>query len=408
MTAINSSMYSGLSPHLTHSPSTGLLPADAKLVALNHWLADEARALGFAACGVVRPDHSIFAKQLNALQDWLADGKQGDMAFFKQNHDKRANPALLVEGTQSIISVRLDYSVEPPPRRCIPDNERPNHGIIARYARGRDYHKIMRGRLKTLATRLYDKLKSDYPDYAEGFIFRPFSDSAPIFERALAEQAGLGWTGKHTLLINREAGSLFVLGELFTSVPLPPTQAEGTVTLSHCGSCRACIDVCPTQAIQPTSSGGYAVDARLCISYLTIELDGAIPLALRDKIGNRIFGCDDCQLICPWNKFAKLATINDFDPRHDLDKLSLLQLWAWDEPTFLGNTEGSPLRRTGYQNFMRNVAVALGNAPFSEHIIEALIAKRPSLGDNTQQHIDWALSQQYAKQQGKQDQTKRT
>ena len=187
MTAINSSMYSGLSPHLTHSPSTGLLPADAKLVALNHWLADEARALGFAACGVVRPDHSIFAKQLNALQDWLADGKQGDMAFFKQNHDKRANPALLVEGTQSIISVRLDYSVEPPPRRCIPDNERPNHGIIARYARGRDYHKIMRGRLKTLATRLYDKLKSDYPDYAEGFIFRPFSDSAPIFERALAD-----------------------------------------------------------------------------------------------------------------------------------------------------------------------------------------------------------------------------
>lgn len=367
---------------------------DPDLLILKSWIKSQALNLGFADCGVVSPDNPIFAKQLAALQSWLADGNHGEMAFFADNHDKRANPALLVEGTQSIISVRLDYLVSAPPKRSVPDNARPNHAIIARYARGRDYHKIMRGRLKTLAGRIHDKLKADYPHLADGFIFRPFSDSAPIFERALAEQAGLGWTGKHTLLINKNAGSFFVLGELFTSLPLRIDKPNND---NHCGSCRACIHVCPTHAIKKTATGHYQVDARRCISYLTIELDDEIPIELRPKIGNRIFGCDDCQLVCPWNKFANLAVIEDFNPRHGLDNATLLELWAWDEAEFLTKTEGSPIRRTGYENFMRNVAVALGNAPFEPSIIDKLMAKRPTVSENTQEHIDWAIQQQLNK-----------
>lgn len=359
---------------------------------LKTWIKQQAVELGFADCGVVSPDNPIFEKQLAALQIWLGEGKHGEMAFFEQNHAKRGNPALLVAGTQSIISVRLDYLVETPPKRSVPDNDRPNHAIIARYARGRDYHKTLRGRLKTLATRIEEKLKADYPQFADGFIFRPFSDSAPIFERALAEQAGLGWTGKHTLLINKNAGSFFVLGELFTSLPLPIDKPN---TENHCGTCRACIHACPTHAIKKTKTGHYEVDARRCISYLTIELNGEIPLAFRSKIGNRIFGCDDCQLICPWNKFAKMAVITDFNPKHGLDSSTLLELWAWDEAEFLIKTEGSPIRRTGYENFMRNVAVALGNAPFSQEIVEKLTEKRPTVSKNTQEHIDWALGQQF-------------
>lgn len=367
---------------------------DPDLLMLKTWIKAQALALGFADCGVVSPNDPIFAEQLTHLQQWLADGKHGEMNFFFDNHDKRANPALLVAGTQSIISVRLDYLVTAPPKRAIPDNDRPNHAIIARYARGRDYHKTMRQRLKTLASRIHDKLKTDYPQFADGFIFRPFSDSAPIFERALAEQAGLGWTGKHTLLINKNAGSFFVLGELFTSLPLPPDTPNLD---NHCGSCRTCIHACPTHAIKKTATGQYEVDARLCISYLTIELDGKIPVELRPKIGNRIFGCDDCQLICPWNKFAKLAVIDDFNARHGLDTATLLELLAWDEAEFLAKTEGSPIRRTGYDNFMRNVAVALGNIPFdnnTQQIIEKLQEKRPTVSENTQEHIDWAINEQ--------------
>ena len=370
-----------------------------ELEALKRWIKQQAFELGFADCGFVHPDNPIFAKQLTALKAWLEQGNHGDMHFFKDNHDKRANPALLVEGTNSIISVRLDYLVTPPPKRSVPDNERPNSAIIARYARGRDYHKIIRQRLKTLAHRIEDKLTADFPHWADAFIFRPFSDSAPIFERAIAEQAGLGWTGKHTLLINQQAGSFFVLGELFTSLPLADEQKTLIKTPSHCGSCRACIHICPTHAIRKTSTGHYDVDARRCISYLTIELDGKIPVQLRPSIGNRIFGCDDCQLICPWNKFAKLAVIDDFNPRHGLDDASLLELWAWDEPQFLKNTEGSPLRRTGYDNVMRNIAVALGNAPFQQTIIDKLTQKRATLSENTQEHIDWAIQQQRNKMQ---------
>ena len=374
-----------------------MLDTTNELNALKGWIKAQAKALGFADCGFVHPTNPIFVKQLGALQTWLAQGKHGDTLFFEDNHDKRANPALLVDKTQSIISVRLDYLVTPPPKRSVPDNERPNSAIIARYARGRDYHKTMRGLLKTLARLIQDKLTTDYPQYANDFVFRPFSDSAPIFERALAEQAGLGWTGKHTLLIHPQAGSFFVLGELFTSLPLAEDKKQIETTLSHCGSCRACIHVCPTHAIRKTPTGHYDVDARLCISYLTIELDGKIPVELRPKIGNRIFGCDDCQLICPWNKFARLATIEDFNPRHRLDEVSLLELWAWDAQDFLTKTEGSPIRRTGYDNFMRNVAVALGNAPFSQAIIDKLQQKRPMLSENTQEHIDWATQQQLNK-----------
>ncbi len=368
---------------------------DPDLYALKTWIQQQAVQLGFTDCGVVHPDNPIFAKQLTALQMWLAEGNHGEMAFFAQNHDKRANPALLVAGTQSIISVRLDYLVAKPPKRAVPDNDCPDKAIIARYARGRDYHKTMRGRLKTLANRIEEKLKKDYPHLAEGFVFRPFSDSAPIFERALAEQAGLGWTGKHTLLINRQTGSFFVLGELFTSLPLPATIPTFK---THCGTCTACIDICPTQAIRKTTSGNYEVDARRCISYLTIELAGVIPLEFRKAIGNRVFGCDDCQLICPWNKFAKLAVLDDFNPKHGLDDSTLLELWAWDENEFLAKTEGSAIRRTGYENFMRNVAVALGNAPFNHTIIDKLREKRPTLSTNTQAHIDWAIHEQTLKQ----------
>lgn len=372
-------------------PATTLENHDnGDLHALKAWIKEQVLALGFTDCGVVHPNNPIFPQQLEKLKIWLSQGKHGNMNFFYENHDKRANPALLVEGTKSILSVRLDYLVTAPPRRAIPDNDRPNHAIIARYARGRDYHKVMRSRLKTLANRIHDKLKSDYPQFADDFVFRPFSDSAPIFERPLAEQAGLGWTGKHTLLINKQGGSFFVLGELFTSLPLPADEP----VKSHCGSCSACMDICPTGAIV----GVQEVDARLCISYLTIELDGEIPVELRAKMGNKIFGCDDCQLICPWNRYAKLAQIDDFNPRHALDSSSLLDLWQWDEATFLKNTEGSPLRRTGYENFMRNIAVAMGNAPFSPTMIEKLQQKRPFLSENTQIHIDWALAQQNNKQ----------
>ena len=372
-------------------PVNDLSPAhDVGLHALKAWIKAQAADLGFADCGVVHPDNPVFAKQLAALQTYLANGYHGELHFLQDHHDKRANPAQLVMGTQSIISVRMDYLTDAPTPRAVTDNALPNHGIIARYARGRDYHKTMRGRLKTLAERLRQHLATHYPTLAEDFIYRPFSDSAPIFERALAEQAGLGWTGKHTLLIHRAGGSFFVLGELFTSLPLPPDAPVG----AHCGSCSACMAICPTQAIVAP----YTVDARLCISYLTIELDGEIPPPLRPLMGNRVFGCDDCQLICPWNKFAKRAQVADFAPRHGLDDVGLLTLWAWDEAAFLYHTEGSALRRTGYANFMRNVAVALGNAPFDPTIVTALHAKRDSLNANTQRHVDWALAEQTRKQ----------
>lgn len=345
---------------------------------LKAWIKAQALELGFADCVIARPDAQ---EELPRLQEYLDRGYHADMHFLAENLEKRANPTLLVPNTKSIICVRMNYLVETPKPRYVPDE--PNSAIIARYARGRDYHKTMRGRLKTLASRIREKVGD--------FESRPFADSAPVFEKSLAENAGMGWTGKHTLLIHKKSGSFFVLGELFTSLDLP---FDGPTT-KHCGSCTACIDICPTQAIVEP----YMLDARKCIAYLTIEYQGIIPEELRRGIGNRVFGCDDCQLICPWNSFAKTTPIEDFHPRHGLDQASLLDLWSWDEATFLAKTEGSPLRRTGYQSFMRNIAVGLGNAPFNMTIVDSLEKNKLLHDDIVQVHIDWAIQEQRNKSQ---------
>ena len=343
---------------------------------LKAWIKNQALQLGFADCVIARPDAQA---ELPRFKEYLKRGYHGDMKFLEENLEKRADPTLLVPGTKSIICVRMNYLVETPKPRYVPDE--PNSAIIARYARGRDYHKVMRGRLKTLSNIIREKVGE--------FESRPFADSAPVFEKSLAENAGMGWTGKHTLLIHKKSGSFFVLGELFTSLELPFDEA----TTKHCGSCTACIDICPTQAIVEP----YMLDARKCIAYLTIEYKGIIAEELRRGIGNRVFGCDDCQLICPWNSFAKKATIDDFNPRHGLDDVNLLDLWQWDEQTFLNCTEGSPIRRTGYQSFMRNIAIGLGNAPFSEEILRKL-QQPPHQQDNiVQVHIDWAIEEQLSK-----------
>ena len=343
---------------------------------LKAWIKTQALNLGFSDCVIAKPDAQ---EELPRFKEYLKRGYHGDMKFLEENLEKRANPALLVPGTRSIICVRMDYLVETPKPRYVPHE--PNAAIIARYARGRDYHKTMRGRLKTLSQIIREKVGD--------FESRPFADSAPVFEKSLAENAGMGWTGKHTLLIHKKSGSFFVLGELFTSLDLP---FDGPAE-KHCGSCSACIDICPTHAIVEP----YMLDARKCIAYLTIEYKGIIPEELRRGIGNRVFGCDDCQLICPWNSFAKKTTIEDFHPRHGLDQVSLLDLWQWDEATFLSCTEGSPMRRTGYQSFMRNIAIGLGNADYSPETISALKQNRELHDEIVQVHIEWAIAEQRAK-----------
>lgn len=359
---------------------------------VKHWITIQAQALGFADCGFLSVHHPLFAEQMQQLQLWLDKGYEGQLQFMHNNHHLRANPAELVEGAKTIISVRMDYLTQAPTPRAVTDNDMPNQGIIARYARGRDYHKTMRGRLKQLAL----KIESMLPEWQylnigseQDFVFRPFSDSAPIFERPIADAAGLGWTGKHTLLINKQAGSFFVLGELFISLELPD---DAPVT-EHCGSCSACIDICPTQAIVAP----YELNASACISYLTIEHDGIIDLKYRRAIGNRVFGCDDCQLICPWNRYANITPVEDFAPRNNLDKSSLLDLWQWQEADFMKNTQGSPLRRTGYVNFLRNIAIGLGNAPASQEVIEQLQSKLGLHSEMLDEHINWAISEQVEK-----------
>ena len=359
---------------------------------VKNWIREQALALGFADCGFIGVDHPVFSQQMQGLRDWLAAGHYGQLNFMELNHDKRANPGLLVEGSRTIISVRMDYLEATPKPRCIEDDHRPNHAIIARYARGRDYHKTMRSRLKQLAQKIETMLpqwqhldvNADQP-----FVFRPFSDSAPIFERPLADAAGLGWTGKHTLLLNKQSGSFFVLGELFLSLALP----DDSPVTAHCGSCSACIDICPTKAI----IGPYKLKADACISYLTIEHDGVIDEKYRRAIGNRVFGCDDCQLICPWNRYAKLSPIDDFLARHNLDDSLLIELWQWSEQMFLDKTQGSPIRRTGYVNFLRNLAIGIGNAPYTADNITALESRLGTLGDVLDEHIRWAITEQLTK-----------
>lgn len=329
--------------------------------------------LGFQKVGITDLDLS---KHEATLQQWLDNGYHGEMDFMERHGMLRARPAELHPGSVRAISVRMNYlPVEAGFAKTLKDGSK---GYISRYALGRDYHKLMRKRLKQLG----DRIQSEF----DGTDFRPFVDSAPIMERPLAEKAGLGWTGKHTLILDRDSGSWFFLGELLINLPLPVDEPveEG------CGSCTACMTICPTQAIVAP----YELDARRCISYLTIELRGAIPEEFRPLIGNRIYGCDDCQLICPWNRYAQLTDENDFSPRQELHSPQLLELWTWTEQQFLDNLQGSPIRRIGYECWLRNLAVALGNAPSDAAIIEALENKTEGVTDMVREHIDWALERQ--------------
>jgi len=309
--------------------------------------------------------------------NWLDDGFHGEMAFMQKHGTRRSRPAELEPGTISVISVRLDYL----PEDVVGAKEvldTPEKGYISRYALGRDYHKMMRKRLQSLATQVQA--------VAGPFGFRAFVDSAPVLERALAQKAGLGWIGKHSNLIARNVGSWFFLGEIYTSLPLP---ASTPVDKVYCGSCTACLRVCPTQAIVEP----FRVDARRCISYLTIENPGPIPETFRKAIGNRIYGCDDCQLFCPWSRFAEVSPETDFYPRHALDNSDLTSLFAWTEIEFLQKTEGSAIRRIGHERWLRNIAVALGNAPRSEAVMAALRARQHDPSAMVREHVAWALAQ---------------
>ena len=310
-----------------------------------------AQELGFSQIGVTGVDLSSAEA---GLQQWLADGFHGDMAYMASHGLKRARPAELVPGTVSVITVRMDYLPTDTPAGWqsveFDRLNRPSEGIVSVYARGRDYHKVLRQRLQTLSNRI--------AKHVGPFGRRVFTDSAPVLEVELAARSGQGWRGKHTLLLNREAGSMFFLGEIYVDIALPPSLPVGEQTTEHCGSCSACIDICPTQAIVAP----YRLDARRCISYLTIEHAGPIPLELRPLMGNRIYGCDDCQLVCPWNKFAKRSPLPDFDERAGLTGQQLVTLFGWSEEDFLRLTEGSPIRRIGHERWLRNIAVAMGNA----------------------------------------------
>src|SRR5690606_15689511 len=312
------------------------------------------------------------------LRDWLAQGLHGSMQWMARHGDKRSRPAELLPGTLRVLSVGMDYGREPEEAWAnLRDHER---AYVARYALGRDYHKLMRQRLQRLADEVAKEIGP--------FGFRVFVDSAPVPERALARNAGLGWIGKHTCLIDKDGGSWFFLGEIYLDLPLPVDAPAG----NHCGSCSRCIEVCPTQAI----TAPYRLDARRCISYLTIEHEGPIDPELRPLIGNRIFGCDDCQLVCPWNKFARRSDEPDFRVRNDLDRATLAQLFAWTEAEFLQRTEGSAIRRSGYSRWLRNIAVALGNAPTTPQTIAALESRRDIDDPVVREHVEWALARHRA------------
>ncbi|PYE31587.1 epoxyqueuosine reductase [Idiomarina fontislapidosi] len=329
--------------------------------------------LGFQKVGITDLD---LQKHEATLQKWLDKGYHGEMGFMERHGMLRARPAELHPGSVRAISVRMNYLPAEAGFAKTLNNDR--LGYISRYALGRDYHKLLRKRLKQLG----DRIKAEFDDAD----FRPFVDSAPILERPLAEKAGLGWTGKHTLILDKDSGSWFFLGELLINLPLPTDKP----VQEACGSCSACMTICPTQAIVAP----YELDARRCISYLTIELKGSIPEDLRPLMGNRIYGCDDCQLICPWNRYAQLTDEADFNPRHYLHTPELLSLWQWDEDTFNERLQGSPIRRIGHECWLRNIAVALGNAQADATVIEALEWRSGEVSAMVQEHIDWALERQ--------------
>jgi epoxyqueuosine reductase len=327
--------------------------------------------LGFQQLGVSDIDLGEHEVRLNS---WLEKGYHGQMAYMQRHGTRRSRPQELHPGTIRVISARMDYlpGSAADTEYLLKDGSK---GVVSRYALGRDYHKMMRKRLQKLARQIESK--------AGPMGHRVFVDSAPVLEKALAEKAGLGWIGKHSNLLNKQAGSWFFLGEIFTDLPLP----TGTPASNHCGDCSNCLDACPTQAI----IAPYTVDARRCISYLTIELHGSIPVEFREPMGNRIYGCDDCQLVCPWNRFAKPTREEDFLPRQGLDSPGLIDLFQWTEHQFLKRTEGSPIRRIGYQRWLRNIAVALGNAPTSQRLVEVLEKGRERSSEMVQEHIEWAL-----------------
>lgn len=330
-----------------------------------------ARESGFQRCGIAGVD---LDEDEAHLRDWLAQGLYGDMDWMARHGDRRARPRELVPGTVRVVSVGLDYGQDPDAAwRTLADGTR---AYVARYALGRDYHKLMRQRLQRLADRVAAEIGP--------FGHRVFVDSAPVLERALARNAGLGWIGKHTCLIDRDGGSWFFLGEIYVDLALPVDPPAS----AHCGSCVRCIEICPTRAI----TAPHRLDARRCIAYLTIEHEGAIDPELRPLIGNRIFGCDDCQLVCPWNKFARRTDEPDFRARNRLDEATLEELFAWSEDEFLQRTEGSPIRRSGYVRWLRNLAVALGNAPTSPGVLTALQARRGVDDPMVREHVEWALA----------------
>lgn len=348
---------------------------------LRAWLGEQAESLGFDG---LRITDTHLGPASQRLQEWLVEGRHGHMEYMQRHADLRSNPQLLVPGTVRVICVSMNYL---PPESDFDTEwqrlEDPSQAVVSMYARGRDYHKVLRNRLQDFAKAIEEKIGA--------FGYRVFTDSAPLMEVELARKAGLGWRGKHTLLLNRESGSTFFLGEILVDVPLPIDQEQE----EHCGTCQSCIDICPTQAI----TAPYQLDARRCISYLTIENPVAIPVEFRSAMGNRVYGCDDCQLICPWNKFAKRSQLPDFAQRHGLGQASLLHLWSWIESEFEQRHEGSAIRRIGYSRWRRNLAVAMGNALASlktdaadKALIHQALSDALSSADSlVAEHIEWAI-----------------
>jgi len=354
---------------MTASVLPAALDASTLCASVRAWAVE----LGFTGVGIATID--LPADEAHFLE-WLRLGFNGEMAYMSRHGSKRTRPAELIPGTVSCISVRMDYWPQDAAdaSSALAD---PSVGYVSRYALGRDYHKVLRARLQSLCERIQDAVGP--------FGHRVFTDSAPVLEKPLARNAGLGWIGKHTNLIDAKAGSYFFLGEIYLDLKLPADEPS----TAHCGTCSACMPACPTGAIVAP----YKLDARRCISYLTIELAGAIPTEFRRAIGNRIYGCDDCQLVCPWNKFARPTAEKDFAVRHGLDHAQLIDLFAWSETDFLEKTSGSAIRRIGYERWLRNVAVALGNAPSSAVVIAALQSRAEHPSALVREHVSWALAQ---------------
>lgn len=366
---------------LIRPPLAGIMTLDPHTLAMQ--LQELGNTLGFQAIGISSIDLREAETHLLA---WLKQGCHGSMAWMQQHGSKRSHPEELIPGTLSVISVRMNY-YPPHSADAVMVLNHPERAYVSRYALGRDYHKLMRSRLETLAQHLQA--------LGGPFGYRVFTDSAPVLEKPLAVKAGLGWMGRHTNLLSRDAGSWFFLGEIYTDLPLPET---GTQT-AHCGDCTACLAVCPTQALVAP----YWLDARRCISYLTIEHPGSIPLEWRRLLGNRIYGCDDCQLVCPWNRFAPTSPQADFAVRNGLDAPQLITLWQWDEATFLHKLEGSAIRRIGYARWLRNIAVAMGNMPPAASVLQALQQKRATVTDAmVLEHLDWAIARQGGAETGTQ------